>query len=357
MPEEPYHAQAIQPYSESIAMVFHLFPNPFLGGAPSEPSASRTGGSWLGSPLIMEEVPLMEVVPRLPRFQRKPLENPSPGEHPTRANPYYDLVVRLPVPDDPVSVPVGIVSTAYQLIQHHEVVEAVVEALGTFRAYRPSSPVRLTMSRFGERMLLSLPLEEEALDPGDGLLLVPTVDCVNSVDGSTCFSLTLVWLRLVCSNGLVLREEWQLYRRRHLRGLDVAEIREVLEKRLAGITADRETFNRWLDTPLTLERVASWVDKVLRHRWGYHAAARAHHILTTGQDGEVITRPNGKPPSAASLRAAGEVPGMDVGTPLTLYTVAQVLAWIASRRSNVQERLEWRKQIGSLLRDLEAARA
>jgi hypothetical protein len=70
-------------------------------------------------------------------------------------------------------------------------------------------------------------------------------------------------------------------------------------------------------------------------------------IATSGHDGTPRRLPR-TAPHARPLEKATPVPGAKTPSD-DGYAVAQVLAWVASQRTNVAERLAWRAQIPGLM--------
>ena len=137
-------------------------------------------------------------------------------------------------------------------------------------------------------------------------------------------------------------------RQKHSPPLDIDEISEVLAEGVTAATRDRKTFAAWQLRKVSPAALTKWVDGPVADAWGPLAAARVFGIATTGLDGKPFA-PRRKTPPHAWILADGEpVPGTHA--PCTdSYELAQILAWIAARRGNVAQRLEWRAQIQSLL--------
>jgi hypothetical protein len=100
-----------------------------------------------------------------------------------------------------------------------------------------------------------------------------------------------------------------------------------------------------------LNRLAPWVDKNLRKRWGFKAAARTFHIARTGSDAEVIEQYKGNTPTSIAMQPTKPVPGAPHEC-CNLFDLSQILAWLAKERRDIQEQMEWREQIPLLLKPL-----
>jgi hypothetical protein len=85
--------------------------------------------------------------------------------------------------------------------------------------------------------------------------------------------------------------------------------------------------------------------------WGPLAAARVHGIATTGLDGMPAPPWKRARPHTWSMQDGQPVPG--TAAPCRdAYQLVQVLSWVASRRRNLAQRLQWRGQIRTLMADL-----
>ena len=95
----------------------------------------------------------------------------------------------------------------------------------------------------------------------------------------------------------------------------------------------------------------NWLESDVSKNWGQHGAARVWHIVTAGVDGEVQPANNRKP-YELKLKSSSPVPG--ACAPATnLFHISQSLSWIAGTRTNLQERLQWIKEIPTLIQALE----
>jgi hypothetical protein len=142
---------------------------------------------------------------------------------------------------------------------------------------------RLTLTRHGERMHLRVCLPEFDFDPGDKNPLSLVVHALNSVDKSTALEVSLGWWRQVCSNGMKVRVKGPTARRIHLVGrVGASRMAEMLRSRLGDIQGEHGRYRRWLDTPVTIDRVERWADQKVARVWGPHAAARLCHIARNG---------------------------------------------------------------------------
>jgi hypothetical protein len=159
------------------------------------------------------------------------------------------------------------------------------------------------------------------------------------------------WFRFVCSNGLIVGTTSATVRRRHSPPLEIGQIAAVLADGVAAAVEDPKSFALWSSTRISDANLARWVDGSVAEAWGPLAAARVYAIATTGVDGIPVRRRRNAPPHRWSLTEGTAVPGTDARCE-DGSGVAQVLAWVATRRGDVAQRLQWRAQIRALMSHL-----
>ncbi len=307
---------------------------------------------WFSSPVTYLEGPLAVLRELIPTFQRRSLGLANRDNTHTRLHPTLDLIVRCPVPPDEDYVPVGTVSKGYTLVPHQQVLDAVHGVLRSNHIVEDDIDATLAVTEFGERMALSVCLPKEyCFDPGDGHKLTLRIECLNSVDGTTRLQMLMGWFRFVCGNGLVLGVATRDIRRRHSPTLTLDGIPEAFSEGLEDAKAERTLLTAWRGIPVGPREVGDWADTHVCPKWGFKAASRAFHIATTGCDAEVAPKRRGDYPTTAEVRSIARVPGAPACS-ANLFDISQVLAWLAKERRDLQEQLDWRGQIPSLLEAL-----
>lgn len=314
--------------------------------------------SYKGSPdEIRKMIPLFErrtFGPELNKtiYRGQPTLFDTP-DVPPGVNPYYDTIVRCPLGQKDIpETPVGIVSPTYTLLQHREVFDETFKALNYAKISTEHLTLRMDLTPLGERMRLSLLLPQSynmKLPQVDDLIL--RLQCLNSVDGSTRFSVSIDWFRLICSNGLTTSDKKTAYRKRHNRDMNLGDIAAVLHDGLGSITEDRKILIKWTRRTVNRDTCQKWIDTVVTKAWGVKAAARAWHIINEGHDVKFYDPfEKGKATEKTVIRQ-GPVPGATV--PATnVFAIAQVLAWLAQDRRDVYEQQLWRQQIPALINPL-----
>ncbi|MFN3725238.1 MAG: DUF932 domain-containing protein [Allosphingosinicella sp.] len=306
------------------------------------PSLSR----WQGRPVIQETATWAELRELVPLFQKQDFV--APGEW--RPNPYLRAMVRLPLREDEPPVPVGTVGQGYTLVQHRDLGDLCVAALRGLDLFYDRLPCTLNLSHLGEWAHIRFHLADDmSIIPPDGFKVGLCIDLFNSVDGSSRLVLAATWLRLVCKNGMTLRET-SGFADVHDRNLDLEGVRDAILRVIGQARHDVELLRGWWEEALIERSLASWIDDQLASRWGKGNAARVFNICREGMDG--TPQPfDPAPPSYLGLHRKTPVPGAAVPA-RTLYDVAQALSWVAGSRPNVEQQRAWLSDIPTLLDQL-----
>jgi hypothetical protein len=294
---------------------------------------------WFGETVHTYDTTLDRLSLLLPTFERRSLPR----------NCFSDVIVR-PTAGCAEPLTVGMVSKSYVLVQHEEAFRAVSEELKRAKIEPARIPVRMELSEYGTRMALRAVLPDAfAFNADDGHRMALTFECLNSVDRTVPLFAAVGWFRFNCGNGLVVGTTCAKVRQRHTPSLRIDEFSSVLATGVKSAVQDRDRFQRWRSKRITRERLVAWVDGPIAKAWGPMAAARIYGIAASGYDGTPArTR---VAPHARKLTDRLRVPG--TAAPCEdAYELAQVLAWVAARRSDVTERLQWRSEIQGLMDEL-----
>ena len=321
-------------------------PSLVLKGARRQKGSDGIDFKWLGLPTTRTTLPLLDASQAIPAFTRRPFQIGSSTPYAT-VNPYYEVIVRLPTDEQPTEIPVGLVSRNYQLIQHHEILQRAASTLASLGVDPRKITVNLDLTVHGERMSLGLvfPKDSEyAYEVGRDDVMALYLEFINSVDGSLRLAFRVSWLRLVCTNGLMLREVLSDFSRMHIGVEILKDFESHLPGALASVVDHKKLFERWISLKITDAAFGEWTEETLRKTWGLKAAVRAHHIALRGVDVEIEKMVRGIPAGKIPVRDKGRVPGSLVG-PLSLFAVSQALTWLAGDRGDIQEQLEWKSQV------------
>lgn len=307
---------------------------------------------WLGSPVSTYSGTINEILAYIPEFERRPFSSSS-YEPSLNENAFMDMIVRKPLANGyPAEIPIGVVSKNYQLVEHRQVIETIINAVERVGIASDSVNAELKMTQYGERIGLHIQFPDSySIDPGDGHTLALRLGVFNSVDGSTRFRSVLGWLRFVCSNGMVVGSAQNDYKRRHNQTLVIEDMNDLLTQGIELAIVDKENLERWCKTELDKAKLTSWINGHVSEKWGVKAATRAFHIAKSGKDVKVVAFAKKALPSEKEVEEGESVPGSS-NPAKSLYDVSQVLTWLAGQRNDVEEQLNWQRDVPGLMADL-----
>jgi len=267
-------------------------------------------------------------------------------------NPHIRMVVRLPLTAVEQRMPVGVVSTTYQLAQHVDVVEMCLKGIRGHQIDPSVLRCELGLTTLGEWMNFRAYFPDSfSYSPSDGHSLKLRLECFNSVDGSSRLVILFGWFRFICANGLIIGETKAALRDIHDENLNLDIIPRIISEGLAKVKADLERLRQWEQSSIVSLRFEGWVDGHLAERWGKEAACRTLHICRSGADVEMLDPFAGGKPSEKQIKLLSAVPGA-AKPAKNLYDVCQALSWIATQRNSADERLEWQGHIPELVENL-----
>lgn len=275
----------------------------------------------------------------------------GPGGPP---NPHLHTITRLPLMPTEHAMPVGVVSPKYMLVQHRMLGDLAVETLRRLGLYSKDQYCELGLSTLGEWMNLRVHLGDEfTFTPVDDEPVKLRLELMNSVDGSSRLAVMISWLRLVCSNGLMMRDTLVEKSDVHDQRLTLCWVEGAIADVLSQAKSDRACFEAWGNQRISFRQVVRWADDDLAKKWGKKAAARCLHICRTGCDGEFVDLFEGGAPSERRMLMGPKVPGA-AAPARTAYDLGQALSWLATNRSNAEQRLSWQAGIPRLVASLTA---
>lgn len=305
--------------------------------------------SWRSLPVTQFSTDVRDLRDALPDFELRPF-----GE-PPHNNPKLRCIVRMPTPTDGFERPVAVVSDQYDLLQHRVMATWLVSNLE--EAGLGESQADITMSEFGERLRIRVPLDDRTVDLNADLFdkdeYRPEIEITNSVDRSSAFGVVLRWYRLVCLNGMFTVEEDRI---RSIHRMDLSRtqvVRDFIADRLTKTPDVVAELRRWKKRTISKDQAQSWCESWLREKsgWTVENCARFWAILETGYDGAVV-KPGGKlEKHPLSIYRVGQhrlVPGVPypVGT---AYDIAQLLTWITSNQRTVEMQIDGTEDVPRLM--------
>ena len=193
--------------------------------------------------------------------------------------------------------------------------------------------------------------DEYSHTPSDEQKLNLRLECFNSVDGSSRLVILLGWLRFVCSNGMVIGETKTELRDVHNQHLDLSRIPEIVAEALDKVRGDKASMEKWQEVDVETETLKPWVNKDVTDKWNKLAACRIFHICDSGYDVEFADPFAQGTATEKPIKRTQKVPGAPEKAQ-NFYDVSQALSWVATRRNNPEERLQWQTDIPQLIAGL-----
>ena len=242
---------------------------------------------WLGLPVLpVVEGTFDEVLAALPHFGRQPFAIASPNGEELGFNNYLDMVYRLPLRQSKGSVPVGVVSKNYRLLDHHQILEAIRQSMANRGLNLEDVKVWGEWTIHGERAHFSIifPRDEHftvgsAENPDEMRF---RIEVFNSVDGSCRLVAIAGWLRFVCTNGLIIGTALMQLQQQHRQQLEIEELGKRVGEAIESVKGDKAEFERWKAKEIGKNALIPWIDEDVHSLWGTKAAVRAMGIATSG---------------------------------------------------------------------------
>ena len=144
----------------------------------------------------------------------------------------------------------SIVSKDYRIIRHEEAITEVEQELSGTKGLGDFDAVT-DFYNDGGRMRRTYRFKEVALQVKKGDFINPELHLFNSYDKTWPFIIHLGALRVVCSNGLVMGENFLHLRRRHIYELGRMNVAEEVGTLLARFNKQAERWKGWADKRLT----------------------------------------------------------------------------------------------------------
>lgn len=148
-------------------------------------------------------------------------------------------------------IPLGIVSTKYELLKHADVVNGFRRALGG-EVFKED----IKLARNGAQLYATFSLPERRIEvsPGDEISLQFIVK--NSYDGSNALQIMLGAFRLVCTNGMMIGKKLFTFTQKHIgseKGIDAVKIREKVEMIAEQFEKSLPIMRQMVETPVTID--------------------------------------------------------------------------------------------------------
>ncbi len=145
----------------------------------------------------------------------------------------------------------SIVSQGYRLIRHEEAIKQVEEAIKE----APDLGKYETHTSFyndGGRMRRDYVFPDITVEISPGDDINPELQLFNSYDTTWPFIVILGAFRLICINGLVIREKFLHIRKRHIVVLDKIDLKKQVSTALERFDQQAREWREWLNRQLTV---------------------------------------------------------------------------------------------------------
>jgi hypothetical protein len=219
----------------------------------------------------------------------------------------------------------SIVSNDYKLIRHEEAVQQIENALNE-RPELNHYKIKTCFYNEGARMCRSYCFNEILVTIGPGDAVNPELQLFNSYDTKWPFIVILGAFRIVCLNGLVVREKYLHLRKRHIYHFDQMEVKEQVSTALKRFNLQTKQWKRWVELRLN-EKIYRNVTKSMK--FGKKAMENIKE------------------------RAAKEAEGFtDNGFPImNLWIFYNILTWYITHRAvSLNHRVEMERRLRSAMR-------
>ena len=177
------------------------------------------------------------------------------------------------------------------------------------------------------------------------------LECFNSVEGSSRFTVLFGWYRFVCSNGMIIGETKAEFRDTHDERLDldplpvkIGQGLKLVEKSIKRMRTDERT-------AFKQDSLEGWINETVSKTWGKIAATRAFSICNSGYDCELQNPFQKGKPSEKRTKPTIRVPGCPEKA-VTPYDVGQALSWVATSTNDLASKSERQSEVQNLLQKL-----
>jgi len=257
------------------------------------------------------------------------------------------LIVRKPTKEMPEPGVLAVVSPRYGLVQHREVLRGALDWVKAECGVSPEQ-VEVVLSHTGGHAAFRFDLGQVRQIRPDGLPVNLQLIVRNTVDRTSSIRAHLGWLRLICSNGMVVGVIAGRTSKTHRDKVALGKIFTNLTGTLAETEQDQRTLEAWAGRNVTLDEVRILANGVLARRWDRVSAARVWHICESGRDAKFVPPFRGEVPTDQPVRFEGFVPGSAFPA-RTLYDIAQAMSWVATRHRGLDESEMRQREIGHII--------
>jgi len=144
----------------------------------------------------------------------------------------------------------AIVSPNYKLLTHENAIETVMEVVDQSPEFGKFD-ISANFLKDGSRMETKITFPDVEYDIGGGDLINPTIVIKNSYDTGWNYDVRFGAFRLVCSNGLVIGEQFAHYVKRHTQSLNPQDVQRILIEGMQSFSEQIELWKTWMDRVTT----------------------------------------------------------------------------------------------------------
>lgn len=146
----------------------------------------------------------------------------------------------------------AITTRHYNLIKHEDAIDTVERAIAQNPDFGPyDREINLLADGGKMEAVWTFPEAEYKIRKGD--VVNPTINLYGSYDKGWKHKLLFGAFRVVCSNGLVVGEQFVCYERRHNQFIDQEEIQRILIAGMERFSEQTQLWKRWVDRVTTLQ--------------------------------------------------------------------------------------------------------
>jgi len=219
----------------------------------------------------------------------------------------------------------SIVSKDYKLIRHEDAsqrIESIIDQNHELGKYK----ILTKFYNDGARMRRTYRFYEISVEIKSGDTIHPELQLFNSYDTTWPFIVILGAYRVVCSNGLVVGEQYLHFRKRHVYDFEQMDIKKQVDTALKRLKLQTNKWKRWTEFKLTKQIYENVINVM---KFGKKAMEEIEH------------------------RTAQEAKGFaDNGLPImNLWIFFNILTWYITHRAvSLNHRTEMEKRLRSAMR-------
>ena len=221
----------------------------------------------------------------------------------------------------------SIVSEDYKLIRHEQAIEQVEDAIHENPSFGRYDIQTITYND-GGRMCRKYIFSDISVKIREEDAVNPELQLFNSYDKTFPFILILGAFRLICSNGLVVGEQYLHVRKRHIYHFDAIDIKNQLSTAIERFELQTYLWKQWAVRQLTLGIYNKIMDQM---KYGTKAVEEIEEKIET--EAEDFT---------------------DSGFPvMSLWAFYNIMTWyITYRSASLNHRVEMEKRLRSAIRSI-----